>query len=181
MTHVTEWLPRECAQVSEPVDVRLHAPVPDVVVVRVAGALDAAAAPVLAERVGQQYRRACHVVLDLTDVTYLGANGLRVLRELLRRAARVGVRVHLTADHRAVCRPLQLAGMGRTPVLSPSADLVLARLLCRRSAASATAPRFRAPVHDASASPRFQTQLELLLAAAVEEPAAPAPRLAHTR
>ncbi|OZM83256.1 anti-sigma factor antagonist [Pseudonocardia sp. MH-G8] len=179
MTHVTEWLPRDCTQVPEPVDVRLHAPVPDVVVVRVAGALDAAAAPVLAERVGQQYRRACHVVLDLTDVTYLGANGLRVLRELLRRAARVGVRVHLTADHRAVCRPLQLAGMGRTPVLSPSADLVLARLLCRRSTATATA--FSAPAHDASASPRFQTQLELLLAAAVEEPVVPAPRLAHTR
>jgi anti-anti-sigma factor len=177
MTHVTEWLPRDCVQVAEPVDVRLHAPVPDVVVVRVAGAIDATAVPVLAERVGQQYRRACHVILDLTDVTYLGASGLRVLRELLRRAARVGVRLHLTADHRAVCRPLHLAGMGRAPVLSPSADQVLARLLCSRS----TAARLTVQARDAYVSPRFTTQLEMLLAAAAEEPAVPAARLAHTR
>ncbi|TQM10029.1 STAS domain-containing protein [Pseudonocardia kunmingensis] len=168
MTHVTEWLPRDCGQAPEPVDVRLHAPVPDVVVVRVGGAIDAAAAAVLAERVGQQYRRACHVVLDLTDVTHLGAGGLRVLRELLRRAALVGVRLHLAADHRAVCRPLHLAGMGTAAVLSPSADLVVARLVCRRSAA----PRLRAQAPEAYASRRFATQLEMLLAAAVEEPAA---------
>jgi anti-anti-sigma factor len=175
MTHVTEWRPRECTP--EPVDLRLHAPVPDVVVVRVAGALDATAAPVLAERVGQQYHRACHVVLDLTDVTFLGASGLRVLRELLRRAARVGVRLHLAADHHAVCRPLHLAGMGRAPVLSPSADLVVARVLCRRS----TASLLRARAHEAYASRRFATQLEMLLAAAVEEPVVPAARLAPTR
>ena len=177
MTHVIEWLPSDRAQAPEPVDVRLHAPVPDVVVVRVAGTVDATAAPVLAERVGQQYHRACHVVLDLTDVTFLGASGLRVLRDLLRGAARVGVRLHLAADHRAVCRPLHLAGMGRAPVLNPSADLVLARLLCRRS----NAQLLRARAQGAYASPRFHTQLEMLLAAAVEEPVVPAARLAPAR
>jgi anti-anti-sigma factor len=177
MTHGTEWLSRESDQPAEPLDVRLHAPMPEAVVVRVAGALDASAAPVLAERVGQQYRRARHVVLDLDGVTFLGAGGLRVLRDLLRRAARGGVRLHLAADHRAVCRPLHLAGMGRPPVLSPCADLVVARLLCGRS----TAPRRRARPHDAYVAPRFPTQLEIILAAAVEEPAAPAARLVATR
>jgi anti-anti-sigma factor len=164
MTQVTARPPLESGRTADPLDVRLHAPVPDVVVVRVVGALDGPSVSLLSERVGQQYRRARHVVIDLGDVTFLGASGLGVLRDLLRRASRAGVRLYMAADHRAVCRPLHLAGLDGEPVLGPSADLILARLLCRRS----TVPRAGSRAREARPRPSGRTQLEMLISDAVD-------------
>ncbi|HYH32057.1 MAG TPA: anti-sigma factor antagonist [Pseudonocardia sp.] len=159
MTQSIEWPAGSTRAV--PLDVRLHAPVPDVVVVRIAGALDGPSAPLLAERVGQQFCRARHIVVDLGGVTFLGACGLRTLRALFGRASAAGVRLHLAADHRTVCRPLRLAGLDQLMVLSPSADLVLARLLCRRGAGSGARPPAAQP------RPRTSTQLETVIAEAM--------------
>ncbi|MGH8968037.1 MAG: STAS domain-containing protein, partial [Actinomycetes bacterium] len=93
-------------------DVRLHAPVPEVVVVRVDGPVDAISAPLLAERVGQQYCRALHVItlhviVDLAGATLLDVDGVAVLRDLLAPASHPGVHLYATAEHDAVCGPLQ--------------------------------------------------------------------------
>jgi anti-anti-sigma factor len=165
MTQVTGRPPLESARTADPLDVRLHAPVPDVVVVRVVGALDGTSVSLLSERVAQQYRRARHVVVDLGDVTFLGASGLSVLRDLHRRACQAGVRLYLAAEHRAVCRPLHLAGLDQEPVLGPSADLILARLLCRRSTKARAGFRAR----EARPRPSGRTQLEMLLSDAVDD------------
>ncbi|HEX4103755.1 MAG TPA: STAS domain-containing protein [Pseudonocardiaceae bacterium] len=53
-------------------------PRPDVVIVRVSGAVGGGTAPVLAERVGKQLLRVPHVVLDLGEVSVLGPQGLTV-------------------------------------------------------------------------------------------------------
>jgi anti-anti-sigma regulatory factor len=53
-------------------DLRLHMPRPDVVIVRVSGAVDPVTAPVLAALVGKQLLRMPHVVLDLGEVSVLG-------------------------------------------------------------------------------------------------------------
>jgi anti-anti-sigma regulatory factor len=53
-------------------DLRLHMPGPDVVIVRVSGAVDPVTAPVLAALVGKQLLRMPHVVLDLGEVSVLG-------------------------------------------------------------------------------------------------------------
>jgi anti-anti-sigma factor len=177
MTQVTARPPLESGRTADPVEVRLHAPVPDVVVVRVVGALDGPSVSLLSERVRQQYRRARHVVIDLGDVTFLGASGLSVLRDLLRRASKVGVRLYLAADHRAVCRPLHLARFDDEPVLGPSADLILARLICRRS----TMPRAGSRACEARPRPSGRTQLEMLISDAVDERSAERPPACRAR
>jgi anti-anti-sigma regulatory factor len=53
-------------------DLRLHMPRHDVVIVRVSGAVNPVTAPVLAALVGKQLLRMPHVVLDLGEVSVLG-------------------------------------------------------------------------------------------------------------
>lgn len=53
-------------------DLRLHKPRPDVVIVRVIGTVDSFGASLLAQRVGAQLNRAGHVVIDLGGVSVLG-------------------------------------------------------------------------------------------------------------
>ncbi|MDN5747079.1 MAG: STAS domain-containing protein, partial [Pseudonocardia sp.] len=71
-------------------DVRLHTPRAEVVVVRVAGAVDERGADLLEERIGQQLARARHVVVDLSEVPDLPACGTRALADLARDAHRHG-------------------------------------------------------------------------------------------
>ena len=53
----------------DPLDVRLHAPTTDTVIVWVAGPIRRADAPLLTLRVRQQFKRALHVILDVSSVT----------------------------------------------------------------------------------------------------------------
>lgn len=120
--------PRSSDQEPEPLDVRLHSPIPAVVVVRVSGELNGRSVPLLTERVSQQFARAPHVVIDLADVTFLGAAGLEALKVLHRHATDSGCRVHLAADHEAVCCPPHLAGLDQLLPVVASADALLACL-----------------------------------------------------
>jgi anti-anti-sigma factor len=86
----------------EAIEVRLHAPAPQVVVVRVSGVLDGATAPLLVERVEPQFEHALDVVIDLDDVDFLADCAMKVLRTLHHRAVDVGSRLHLAAEHRAI-------------------------------------------------------------------------------
>lgn len=117
------------AQQPPALDVRLHEPIPQVVIVRVAGTVDEDAAALLARRVGQQLGRAAHVVLDLGEAQDMGTAGVGVLLDLLREARRLGATLHIAgADDNAVRRPLQQAEPDQLLVLAPCADAVIALL-----------------------------------------------------
>ena len=108
-------------------DVRLHAPLPQVVIVRVAGEVDQRGATLLAQRVGHQLSRAQHVVLDLGEVCALAPAGVDALTDLHRSACGHGTTLYLTgAEHDAIRGPLQVAGVDRLFVRAPSADAVTA-------------------------------------------------------
>lgn len=113
-------------------EVRLHAPLPDAVIVRVAGAVDETGAVLVAQRVAQQVRRAVHVVLDLDDVTLLCPAGVAMLADLHRHALAHGGCLHIAgADHDAVAAPVRAAGLDHRLCLTRSADAAIA-LLPRR-------------------------------------------------
>lgn len=112
------------------VEVRLHAPLPQVVIVRVAGTVAGSGVGLVAERVAQQLGRAANVVLDLDEVRVLDTDGVNVVLDLHRQAIARGVRLHVAgADHEAVSAPLRLTGVvDELPDLAPCADAVVARL-----------------------------------------------------
>lgn len=56
-------------------DLRVHAPVPEVVIARVSGTVDPHTAPLAAQRVGQQLTRAPHMVVGLGEITVLDPHG----------------------------------------------------------------------------------------------------------
>jgi anti-anti-sigma regulatory factor len=79
----------------EPLDVRLHAPSPDTVIVWVAGPLRRSTAPLLMLRVRQQLHRASHVILDLSSVGCLDAHAATELRTLRAQADSCGTQLHI--------------------------------------------------------------------------------------
>ena len=143
-----------------PLDVRLYAPCHEVVVVRVSGSVDAGSAGLLDERVGQQLSRSPHVVVDLSDVSYLGSHAVDVLRRLQERACAAGSRLHLTAEHDAVRRPLHLSGLDEVVPVSAAADAVVAEIAF--AAASAPQP-FRRHAQSDAIVPRTADQLRRLV------------------
>jgi len=50
------------------------------------------------------------VVVDLTDVSFLGSEGVRLLIEADERAQSVSARLRVVASRRAVLRPLEITG-----------------------------------------------------------------------
>ncbi|GAA5116204.1 STAS domain-containing protein [Pseudonocardia adelaidensis] len=114
----------------EPLDVRLHAPTPDTVIVRVAGALHLRSSAVLMIRVRQQLYRAPHVILDLTSVTWVDVRVAGELRALHARAAGCGTHLHIAAENERVVDALRRIGL-REPVVPGTADAVLACLAPR--------------------------------------------------
>ncbi len=110
-------------------DLRLHAPRPDVVIVRVSGPVDGLAARCLADRVGRQLHRAPHVVLDLGGVSVLGGWGVAVLSGLYQQALARGTQLHIVgAAHDAVRRVLRVTGLAQLASRESSADAVIATL-----------------------------------------------------
>lgn len=113
----------------ELLDLRLHAPWPGVVIVRVSGPVRGPAVGVLADRVGKQLCRAPHVVLDLAEVSVLDSRGLTVLSTLHQQAMAWGTQLHIVGvEHEAVRQALHTTG--GTPLLSleSTADAVIAAL-----------------------------------------------------
>src|SRR5919112_474984 len=115
--------PRAVPGPEEPLDVRLHAPSPDTVIVRVLGPLDGHSCATLAGRVRQQLRRAPHVILDLTSVTWLDLRGGIELRALRPTAADGGPPLHVAAENERVVEGLRLIGLGEH-VVRGTADAV---------------------------------------------------------
>ncbi|WP_300007221.1 STAS domain-containing protein [Pseudonocardia sp.] len=114
-------------------DLRLYSPRPEVVVVRVSGAVDQRGAELLGERVGQQLARATHVVLDLAGVPGLGRWGARVLAELDREATRCGAFLHIAGVEEPEMREqLRTAHLDTAPCADAVVALIPARLPRRR-------------------------------------------------
>jgi anti-anti-sigma regulatory factor len=91
----------------DPLDVRLHAPTTETVIVWVAGPIRRADAPLLTLRVRQQCERAVHVILDLSSVTWLDSAVAADLRALEAHADSCGCRLHIAgAENPAVAEPL---------------------------------------------------------------------------
>lgn len=110
-------------------DLRVYAPIPEVVIVRVGGAINRRTAPVLAERVGKQLTRAHHVVVDLGEVTVLDPPGLAVLLTLYDRATARGTEIHIVrAEHDGVRGALRITGLDQLFTVDPTADAVIAKL-----------------------------------------------------
>jgi anti-anti-sigma factor len=107
-------------------DVRLHVPIPDVVVVRVSGSVDEVTSLELARRVGQQLGRAPHVVIDLQDVGSLCERFLRLLGALHRRAVTAGTQLHVSVDRGDVLRSLRRSGLDQLVPVCPAAEVVVA-------------------------------------------------------
>jgi anti-sigma B factor antagonist len=83
------------------------------VVVRVVGELDLATAPEVQHRLaGLALAAERRVVLDVQDVTFLSAAGVRVLLDAHDRVAAHGGRLVLRSPSRLVQRVLQAAGVG---------------------------------------------------------------------
>lgn len=112
-------------------DVRLHAPTLDAVIVWVAGPVDRASVPQLTLRVRQQFERASHVVLDLSSVTWLDPPFAAVLRALEAHAESCGARLHISgAENPAIAEPLRQLDSAHHVAAGPAAA-VLAVLSAR--------------------------------------------------
>ena len=96
-----------------PLTVTVSRPQPNVCLLRVAGELDIATAPLLAGHLrGSAGTAPCVLVLDLSEVTLLAASGVALLVDAHRAGAGRG-RLHLVGvtDNRPVARVLDLTGV----------------------------------------------------------------------
>jgi anti-anti-sigma factor len=123
---------------------RVH---PGRIVVEVVGQVDTSTAPVLDLCLrSQSTRRGLRVlVVELAQVSYLGAAGAMVLARARRRCELRGVRLVLRCHgRRSVLRPLQLTGLADEPDTGRSTD-ARNSTPCRRSPARRVTPVRWAP------------------------------------
>lgn len=93
-------------------EVRFDAPADWILVVRVRGELDIVSVPLLRTALHARLTRPCRVVLDLAGVTLLTSAALTLLLELHHDTRESDRHLVLTgAGHRAVHRPLRMAGL----------------------------------------------------------------------
>ncbi|WP_219419001.1 STAS domain-containing protein [Pseudonocardia nigra] len=134
---------------------RLHAPTPDTVIVRVAGPLIPSTMPFFMLRITQQLTRAVHVVIDLSSVDHLDEQTADCLRLLYGLAARRGVTIHVADAGRPTIgeslRAIQSDGVVGIP-----ADAVVATLGIR----SRTFARPRTPLLGSPGTPREPAERE---------------------
>ena len=83
----------------------------DATVVHVVGEIDTLTAPVLRAQLDEHLTTVPLLVLDLSDVTFLGSAGLAVLVETQKAARSRDVALRLIATTRAVTRPLEVTGL----------------------------------------------------------------------
>ena len=103
-------------------------PAPDVCVVRVRGELDLLTTGVLDLHLLRHIEGnpGC-VVVDLSEVTFLGAAALTSLLVAKQAATRWGVQLYLTgADHRAVARPLEITKLWTSFDIRPTVESIVA-------------------------------------------------------
>jgi anti-sigma B factor antagonist len=82
-----------------------------VLVVPMAGDLDLCTAPDFAGWLGPLAACGCHLVLDLSGVTFLGCTGLRLFEKLYHDAVAAGGSLHLISVPAPCLRVIQLSGL----------------------------------------------------------------------
>ncbi|GAA5115333.1 STAS domain-containing protein [Pseudonocardia adelaidensis] len=99
----------------------------DAAVVVVDGELDMLSAPQLQPEVERSLAEGIRrLVLDLTEVRFLGSSGLKVLLDVRDLAAARGLRLHVAVgDNRHVIRPLQIVELDTVLPLCGSVDEAL--------------------------------------------------------
>ena len=103
-------------------------PAPDVCVVRVRGELDLLTTGLLDHNLQRHIEgNPGRVVVDLSEVTFLGAAALTSLLTAKQAATRWGVQLYLTgADHRAVARPLKITKLWASFDIRPTVKSIVA-------------------------------------------------------
>lgn len=104
--------------------------VDDALVLGVAGELDTLTAPRLRVAVVEALDEAAGapVVLDLTEVTFLGSSGLAALVDAVSQARERGGSLRIVVDNaRPVIRPIELTGLDDVLALYDTVDQALAR------------------------------------------------------
>lgn len=99
-------------------------------VVAVAGELDMLTTPRLRTAVDEALTRAdgAAVVIDLTEVSFLGSPGLSALVEAVSKATKRGGPLRIVVDNaRPVIRPIELAGLDELLALYETVEEALAR------------------------------------------------------
>jgi anti-sigma B factor antagonist len=102
----------EVGPASQQVDITVENPADHVAILHVSGEIDLLTANVLGERIREQLVPANHLlVLDLSDVAFLGSAGLAEIVSASQAGADSGIRLVLVAAGRAVVRPLEATGL----------------------------------------------------------------------
>ncbi|MGM1060271.1 STAS domain-containing protein [Saccharothrix sp. Mg75] len=113
----------------------------DIPVVAVAGEIDASTAhPVRARLAALLDRRPSGLVVDLSDVGFIGSTGLQLLLEAVLRSRRQGTALVLVAAHRAVLRPLEITDLHHAVAVHPSVEQALAAVRDRLAGGGAQLP-----------------------------------------
>jgi anti-sigma B factor antagonist len=108
-------------------NITVKEPSDDILVVQLTGELDLVTTHVLQERLWpllDRPRKA--VLLDLTELAFLGSTGLADLVNAKERADRSGIRLLLVASGAAVLRPLEVTGLLTMFPVHRSVDSALA-------------------------------------------------------
>ncbi|PRX48594.1 anti-anti-sigma factor [Prauserella shujinwangii] len=97
-------------------------------VVRVKGEIDLSTAPEVERHVQDALDSLvppAPLVLDLSEVAFLGSCGLALLASSTERAAARGTPLRVVARQRAISRPVEAVGLDDTLVLHPSLEAAL--------------------------------------------------------
>lgn len=122
----------------------------DYVVVELRGELDFNSAPALEEGLlAILAQRGTRLILDLSDLAFMDAAGLRVILATGRRAALLGGTLSLAAPQRIVARILQLTGLDQRLAIFPTVS---------EATAAAHALTHPTPATGAARAPRVPDQ-----------------------
>jgi anti-sigma B factor antagonist len=113
----------------------------DRAVVSVGGEVDLETASQLSDAALDVVREGCpHLVVDLTDVTFMDSTGLKVLLAIHHRAQLAGGSLALAGASRTVLRVLTLTGLDQTFPLHDTVEDALAGAPASAAATSASGP-----------------------------------------
>ncbi|TMR94113.1 STAS domain-containing protein, partial [Nonomuraea basaltis] len=111
-----------------------HQHLPGMSVIAIGGDVDRTSSARLAAYLDQVRRPGDHVVLDLSELSFLDSSGLHVVLACARRCAAEDAGVHLAAAHGAPARLFQITGVdAHLPVHGTVEDAITAVLTGRRT------------------------------------------------
>ncbi|WP_158628599.1 STAS domain-containing protein [Saccharopolyspora rhizosphaerae] len=117
----TQW--RTASRTGSGLQLRVDYPVPGVTAITIAGVIDEATLPRLAELVRPRLTGVIGaIVLDLSAVTFISVSGLELLKRTSMDASSRGISLRLVATTHAVLRAFRIAGLDRLECHSDVAD-----------------------------------------------------------